>query len=92
MELSNFSTSDLIRELMNRNDVLSVTVWTVDNLKDRIFYLIESGRIERFDVTEEFLERIRHRGCWDDLGQESQNDWDVLDDAIFEAVKEYGTD
>lgn len=91
MQLSDFSTSDLIRELINRTDVLSVTVWTTDNIKDRLLYLIESKSIKNVAITDSLIEEIRYSGYWDNLGQETDADWDILDEEIMKVVKEYGT-
>lgn len=91
MQLSNFTTSELIRELINRKDVLSVTVWITDNIKDRLYYLVESGRIDNIAITDSLIEEIRQAGYWDNLGEESISDWDILDDEIMKGVERYGT-
>lgn len=91
MQLSDFTTSELIRELINRKDVLSVTVWTTDNIKDRLYYLVESGRIDNIAITDSLIEEIREAGYWDNLGEESISDWDILDDEIMKGVERYGT-
>lgn len=91
MQLSDFTTSELIRELINRKDVLSVTVWTTDNIKDRLYYLVESGRIDNIAITDSLIEEIRQAGYWDNLGEESISDWDILDDEIMKCVERYGT-
>lgn len=91
MQLSDFSTSDLIRELLDRKDVLSVTVWTTDNIKDRLYYLIENNVIKNIDITDSLIDEIRQSGYWDNLGEETTSDWDIIDDAIMEVVNEDGT-
>lgn len=91
MQLSDFSTSDLIRELIDRKEVLSVTVWTTDNIRDRLHYLVESNSIKNIDITDSLIEEIRESGYWDNLGEESVADWDIIDDAIMEVVNEDGT-
>ena len=89
-DLSKIKTSDLIKELRNRKEIIAVQVWDTEDIFSEANENLDFGKEDAQKIADSYERETFDKASLKEALEDCSDGWNLIDDAILDTAKRLG--